>query len=532
MTLRSKRYLLNTIASSCFFGAITGILTAVVMIAYKVCSHFVILASEHGYAYLRDHVWWLPAVVVILIGVAFLLTISYRKFPGLCGGGIPTSIGIVRGLATFRWWGNLIGIFVLSLTSFLIGVPLGNEGPSVQMGTAVGRGTIRLFPKQYRAWDRFAMTGGACAGFAVATGAPISGALFAIEEAHQRISPTIVMTSAFSVVFARITSELLAPLCGVSVSLFPQLPLPSLPIRHSWLPFLIGVAMGLFAVVFLKYFRLLTSFFNKRLSNVSRTFKLLAILLLTLTAGFFSFSFISTGHDLIVSLLEAPPALYWLFLVLIIRTTLTLSANTNGFTGGVFVPLLAIGAVVSAMLAKGLVPLFGLSGEQYPLILMLGITACIAGMMKMPLTAIVFSLEALSCSENILPVMIVAATAFAVTEIFGVQSINEYVLEHRMTQRNTAKSVNVIDTFVTVQPKAFAIGKQIRDIFWPANLFVLSVKHDPNRRSEMDVHGEKLLLEGDVLHVRYSTFDEEQTQEELTAIVGEQPRNASQAVVV
>jgi hypothetical protein len=75
---------------------------------------------------------------------------------------------------------------------------------------------------------------------------------------------------------------------------------------------------------------------------------------------------------------------------------------------------------------------------------------------------------------------------------------------------------------VTVQKNSFAIGKQIRDIFWPANLFVLSLKHDETRRAEVDEHGGKEIREGDILHVRYSTRDEAQTREELTAIVGQQ----------
>ena len=75
---------------------------------------------------------------------------------------------------------------------------------------------------------------------------------------------------------------------------------------------------------------------------------------------------------------------------------------------------------------------------------------------------------------------------------------------------------------MVVQKKSFAIGKQVRDIFWPANLFVLSVKRDPNRDAEVDEHGGKAIHAGDVLHVRYSTTDETVTKEELIAIVGEQ----------
>lgn len=522
MKQHSQHHFINLIVSSCWFGMIIGVLTAVVITMYEMCGGFIISLSEAGYSYLRQHPIWLPIVIVTLFGIALLFAYCYRKLPDLRGGGIPTSIGVVRGILPFHWSKNLIGTFFLSLTSFLIGVPLGNEGPSVQMGTAIGRGAMSPFGKKHRAWNRYAMTGGACAGFSVATGAPISGILFAIEEAHQRISPMILLISAFSVLFARITMEIMSPLIGVSVSLFPNWQLSVLSIQDIWLPLIVGITIGLFSVLFLKYFALLDTLFRKTLGKLHPATKLFIIFLLTLMGGLCSYSFVSTGHNLIVSLFNGETSLYMLVLILIVRTTLTLSANTNGITGGVFVPTLALGAVVSAILSKTIDLLFGLSPEQYTIVLVLGITACIAGMMKMPLTSIVFSIEALSCYHNILPVIVVAATAFAITEIFAVNSISESVLERKTEQLNQSKVAKVIDTFVTVQPDCFAVGKQIRDIFWPSNLFVLSVQHGTNDHAEVDRHGEKVIHKGDILHVRYSTFDEPQTKAELIAIVGEQ----------
>ena len=106
--------------------------------------------------------------------------------------------------------------------------------------------------------------------------------------------------------------------------------------------------------------------------------------------------------------------------------------------------------------------------------------------------------------------------------MFGAHSINDTVLEDRAHAQNEGKEFRVIDTFVTVQPGTFAVGKQIRDIFWPLNLFVLSVQHGKKHGAEVDEHGGKEIREGDILHVRYSTYDEEKTAEELMAIVGEQ----------
>lgn len=526
-----KNYFINLMCPAFVFGSITGILTSVVVTLYKVCASYIISFSEIGYEFVREHLYLIPIVLLALFGIAWLFAIIYKKHPNLRGGGIPTSIGILRGIITFKWLRNLLGTFFLSMTTFLIGVPLGNEGPSVQMGTAIGRGTVYSMAKKRKAWDRYSMTGGACAGFSTATGAPISGIMFAIEEAHQRISPMIIIVSSVSVMFARITTEILAPIFGVSINLFDIKAPASLSVKHIWIPIVIGLFVGLFAVLFLQLSRAIRYFFNKTLGKLQHQYKIFIIFAITLFLGLASFSFVSTGHHLMLELFEGNVAIYMLILILLARAVLTLSANSNSITGGMFIPILALGALISSILGEGMMAIFGISQEYYTIMLILGITACISGMMKMPLTAIIFAIEALSCYDNILYVIVVSAVSFIITEIFSAKSINDIVLETRVEQLNEGKSSVVIDTFVTIQKDSFAIGKQIRDIFWPNNLFVLSLKHTTSD-TEVDEHGGKAIREGDVLHVRYSTFNEEETRQELLAIVGEQQIEAKEADVI
>ncbi len=515
-------YFINLIFPAFVFGSITGIATAVLITFYKLCAKYIVSASETGYHYLRENILLLPIVIAVFFGIAFLFALCYKKTPNLRGGGIPTSIGILRGIIPFDWLKNLVGVFFLSLTAFLIGVPLGTEGPSVQMGTAIGRGSIACFAKKHMAWDRYSMTGGACAGFSVATGAPISGILFGIEEAHQRISPMIIIVSATSVMFSYLATQLIAPLLGVSEALIPQMQLPTLSVKDVWIPIVIGIAVGFFAVGFLKYYRLINTLISKKAKKIPNSVRIFTIFLLTLVLGLCSYSFISTGHELILSLLNGKTAIYMLVLLVLVRSTLTLASNSARITGGIFLPILALGAALSALLAESAEGLFGLGEKYHMIILVLGISACISGMMKMPLTAIVFSIEALSCHDNIFYVIVAAASAFIITEIFDVKSINDSVLDNNIKYLNRGKEMTVIDTFVTVKAGTFAVGKQIRDIFWPANLFVLSVKRSEKQDAQVDEHGGKAIREGDTLHVRYSTYDEEQTRRELVAIVGEQ----------
>ncbi len=531
MKNRSKNFVVNLIFPALIFGSLTGALTALTVLVYKVCAKYVISASETGYHYLREHIYFVPVILVALLGVSFLFVLIYKKTPNIRGGGIPTSIGVLRGIITFRWLRNLLGVFFMSLTAFLTGVPLGNEGPSVQMGTAIGRGSVYTLAKKHKAWDRYSMTGGACAGFSVATGAPISGIMFAVEEAHQRISPMIVIVACVSVMFAQLVNELLAPLLGVSTDLFPELQLRALSPTEIWIPLIIGVALGVFSVLFLKYYQLLYKLWNGLLSRIPQSVRIFLVFTVTLIMGVVSFSFISTGHELILSLFSPDVAPYMLLLIVFVRSTLTLSANSTGITGGVFLPTLAIGAAMSSLVGKLMQTAFGLSDEYYVLILVLGIVASISGMMKMPLTSIVFAVEALSFHQNVLYVIAVSGVAYIISEILGTKSINDSILEKRIEEIDENSPVKVFDTFVTVQENAFAIGKQIRDIFWPPNLFVLSIQH-ASRNAEVDEHGGKDIREGDVLHVRYSTHDERQTKEELEAIVGEQDYSEKEAEII
>lgn len=520
--MKSKKLnqLINLIIPALVFGSVSGFFTAVIVVFYKFCGQKAVELMDSGYHALGEHLYLLPVVLGVLFGISVLMSFCYKKVPNINGGGIPTAIGILRGRISFKWFRSLVGTFTASLLSFLIGIPLGTEGPSVLIGAAVGRGIMQPF-KNHKAWDRYTMSGGACGGFAVATGAPVAGVMFAVEEAHQRFSPMIFMVSAVSVAASFVTTEILGPILGVDPRLFPKMELYDLGINELWIAAVVGVAFGLFAVAFLKFYRIVSKLVSGRLSKIPHYVRIFVICALTLGAGLLSLEFISTGHHLMFEVMEGGFGILMLCGILLARSCLTVFANTNGITGGIFIPIMAIGSVFAALVAKSAIWL-GLGEEYYLVIIVIGVAACIGSMMKMPLTAIIFSVEALSCYGNIIHVVVAVALGYAITEIFAAKSINDIVLENRLEAMHANTKSKVYDTFVTVREDSFAVGKQIRDILWPANLFVLSVKYSTRNTVVVDEHGGNDLRAGDVLHVRYSTYDEEITKHEITAIVGSQ----------
>ncbi len=498
-------HLTSSVLPALLFGAVSGVCAGAVVTLYKYCAKGAVSASSSLFTFLKEHLWALPIAAAIALGVAFLLKAIYQKEPDLQGGGIPASVGSLRGLFRFHPAKNAVGSFVLSLISFVLGVPLGTEGPSVQLSTALGAGVARVAPKKWRAWERFSMTGGASAGFSVATGAPLSGIFFAVEEAHGRISPLIVLTAVVAVLFAELCAYFLSPILGVDVALFDVTGFEALSLKEFWMPLVAGVVMGVFAVIFLKLYHLLDHLIRKTWKAPQQV-KIFAVFCATLVAGIACGEYISTGHHLIAEFFHETPSLLLLGGILLVRSVLTLSANISGITGGIFLPLLAIGSTAGVMLGKVL----GVGEETAPLFVVFGIAGCIAGMMKMPLTAILFGVEALGLSQNLLPLILVCILSYAIPEALGEESVGECVLERRKELLHCSKTFTEEEINFTVEQGAFAVGKEVRDIFWPDGVRVLSVKHTD------DGH---LLSAGDRLLIRVATFDREKAIGELEDVL-------------
>lgn len=415
------------------FGIGTGVASGVIITLYKLLAKGAVSLSRGLFTFLRTLPVFLPLALVFFFFLARFLHRLYEKEPDLMGGGIPDAVGTCRGIFSFVWWKIALGNIFLSLLSFTLGVPLGTEGPSVQIGTSLGKGLSSRFGKENEDEKIFA-TCGATSGFAVATGAPIAAMLFFLEEIHKTFSLPLLVSTFTSVLSASLTSLVLSPLFGVDAALFKVENLATLSLKEWGLPLVLGLALGLFAFLFLRFYSLLWDLLSNKGKKVRRGVKIFAVLTLTLILGLVSSEFVSTGHHFILSLLEESPSLFMLLFVVIFRCILTLSANISGMTGGTFLPILAIGAGFSATLGKALV-LYGMKEEFFSLFVCLGICGCIAGMMKMPLTALFFGLEGLGLGENFVPLVVVCALSFAIPHLLKEESIGEKVLERKINAK-------------------------------------------------------------------------------------------------
>ena len=506
-------YIKNILLPCLLFSGIVGIGTGLLIFLFQLSASKVIALSGSIYAAVREHPSALPLLIAGAAVLGLIASIILKKVPDCRGGGIPTAIALLRGLTTFHWFKSIVFVFGSAMLTYLGGIPLGTEGPSVQMGTAVGRGIARKHP----AWKRYIMTGGSCAGFAAATGAPITGILFAFEEAHRHISPMLFLVSSIAVLAASTVMQLLCPLAGMDYALFSFHNMASLPLKYLWAALIVGVVVGFSAAGFTIAYRVIRRFVRQTLGNVPFIVKIVSIFTVVSVIGFFSADCLGSGHGLVDELVEGHGRWYRLILFLCIRALLLLIANNADVTGGLFVPTLAFGAILGALCGEFMTGLCILPEEHYALMVLIGIAAFLSSASRTPLMALAFSVEILNGLDNILPFALGISVAYLVVETLGIPEFTETVVEAKADAEHAGKPAQVVDLHVTVAPGSFVVGKEIRDILWPPTCTVLSVHKHPSAS-----HAESVLCEGDELHLHYQTYNYERTLSVLESLVGTQ----------
>ena len=516
--MEKSKYFKNTVLPTVVFSTVVGIVTGITIFIFRICAGGVISVSEKIYSAVRETPKLLPLLIIgaALVGLVSAVILTYAK--DCRGGGIPTAIASIRGLLPLKWIQGIFFLFTTSMLTYLGGVPLGNEGPSVQIGASVGNGTIKILNGEKSAWQRYAMTCGACTGFAIVTGSPIAGIIFAFEEAHRRISPTILSTTLISVFIGVITHS---SLCGIfSVdSEFLHLSIEKvLPAKYLYLMIILGIVAGFTSVLLTKFYNLFRKIDKMYLKHIRLAIKLPVIFALTAALGFFNSNFIGTGHSVIEKVLSGEIVLYSLILILLIRASMMVIANCEGVSGGLFVPTLALGAIISAIVGYTFISIGIIESDYYAILIVSGMAAFLSASSRIPLISLVFAVESLSGAQNVPAVGIAATAAFLVVEFSGARDFSDTVIEAKIEKAHKGEVPLIVNTFLTVMKDSFADGKDLKELLLPPSCTVLSIDTGSSVTTRRSSH----LAPGDVLHVHYSTYDNVGTTRSLCDIFGEQ----------
>jgi len=500
------------------YGLLCGAVTGGVIVLFRLAATYLEKLSRFLYTAAKAHPLTVALTFAVLVGFALLSAALHKLIPEAKGGGIPRSEGILRGLLPLRPLRTLLGTVVGSFISFFCGLPVGCEGPSVLIGTSIGR-LCGVGSDKHSAWNRYVMTGGAGAGFAVATGAPLSAMLFTLEEIHKRFTPMLILSVSTSVLSATYVNRLLCELFGISPSLFHFEALPSFSLSHSGYLLLLGLLIAMAVALFNLAIDLgdrITDRLKKRLPS---WVLLTLVYVLTGVAALLLADSVYSGHGIIDGLTENTQTVSMLILLFLLRLLMMVLVSESGATGGIFVPGLAIGALTGALSAKLLLAM-GMPASLYPAAMLIGMCAFMGGTLRAPLTATVLFVELTGALYDL---FYVALTVFAVnfiTEAINQKPYYEQVLEDMEELQNQGREPRIVRFEMTVSPASFVVGKAVRDILWPPSSVVTGITAKGADRQDMDHDGERKLYPGDTVILRSRLYDEEEVRQYLYTLVG------------
>lgn len=365
--------------------------------------------------------------------IAWLLAKIVAREPMCTGSGIPQVKGVLMGKMSMNWASVLVAKIAGGVLAIGAGMSLGREGPSVQLGACAGQGIGHLSQSFHRGLEaRNLLVAGAGAGLAAAFNAPLAGVIFGLEELQRTFSAAALLVSITAAVTATAVTGLFFGSSPVfSLGYLLPMPLDML----GWL-----AGLGLFVGTLGRMFNpslLWAQDFYERL-GLKGMYKPLLPLLLAACLGFVLPEILGGGSHLVDALAVESYSLAFLCLLFAGKFLFTMLCFGSGVPGGIFLPMLVLGALGGAIFGN-LLAGAGLFPAMYlPDMIVFGMAAYFAVVAKSPVTGSVLIMEMTGSFQHMLALLIVSLSAYAVSDLTGGRPVYVQLLG-RMLRKNKGK---------------------------------------------------------------------------------------------
>ncbi|MDE5547911.1 MAG: chloride channel protein [Clostridia bacterium] len=508
-------------------GALTGLSVGLVATLYAALDNLIEEFTHGYYGFFRDNSAFIPLLFLALAAGGIVIGGVLRFLPMIRGNGIPLTEGAARGVVRYKWYQILPAMFASSLFCVFMGLASGGEGPSVAMGGACGYGVSNAL-KRNATVRRYQITGGACAGLAVASNAPLTGMAFAFEEAHKRFTPEVFTCAFSSVIVALITRNLLAPFLGLSTgaafSTFVFNANANDPLFYVY-AFAAAVVCSLAAVGFYYLLVLLKRLF-KKFTLWKGMGKMTVPFLLAGVFGLITGGAIGGGHEFIDSLGSGSEGVervfsspLWVTLLIIVVLRLIATAVNAGaeLPCGIFVPMIAVGAGIGALMSE-LFAVMGMDAAYRDTLVVICMAVFFTAAVKAPITGIVMTMELTWSFTYLLPAIIGVAVGYVLGGIFHTKPLYDMLLDEMLEESEATAVRHSVCVRLRVKAGSLAKERAVRDVLWPAGARITVLEH-LGKNTVPD--GNSVLMEGDILTVTGETADEEDFLSLLVTAVGE-----------
>jgi H+/Cl- antiporter ClcA len=357
--------------------------------------------------------WW-PWLLAPL-GFAGIAWLTARYFPGAEGSGIPQTIYALRADSGER--GRLflqakvvIGRVLLAVLGLLCGGSIGREGPTVHVGAVIAHSVWRWMPRgRADAQRRVLVLAGGAAGVAAAFNTPLAGIVFAIEELSRSFEERASGTTLTAVILAGVVAIAMTG----DYTYFGQ-PMVASELRAFTPGVLVvalacGLAGGFVSRVTLQTTQRLPGVLGQLRRERPVLFAGLCGVGVALIGTLCSGLTYGTGYMEARSILESHAHLPWGYAAG--RAAATLLSYLSGIPAGLLAPSLSVGAGLGQSLADWL-------GQSSAVpFAILGMCGYLAGITQAPLTSFVIVMEMTAEHAMVLPLMVTAAVATAISKL-------------------------------------------------------------------------------------------------------------------
>jgi CIC family chloride channel protein len=381
------------------------------------------------YEQIKHYPWGYPLAAALTVAAIYISVKLVKTFaPEAGGSGIQEIEGALDGVRPLRWKRVIPVKFIGGLFSLGAGLVLGREGPTVQMGAAVGKMIQDLLKKSHRYFNVL-VSAGAASGLAAAFNAPLAGVVFIIEELHGHFKYTfisfvaIIIASAISDIVSRI---LIGPNPVLQVLQYPPPPIPM-----YWTFVVLGFIFGFLGLAFNQTLLRFLDWFEV----INRRTILLSALIVGViisAVGFVAPQAIGGGYELIRDVMFHPPAVELLVFLFVLRFFLIMISYATGAPGGIFAPLVSLGVLFGTIFGIVVKTLFPHEIPNVGVYAIAGMAGMFAATVRAPLTGIVLAAEMTSDFNIILPLMLTGAIAAVTTSALGNKPIYTLLLERAL----------------------------------------------------------------------------------------------------
>jgi CIC family chloride channel protein len=374
---------------------------------------------------------------VLAVGIACALArwLVVQFAPIAAGSGVQHVEAMMRGEVAPAGLAVIPVKFIGGLLAIGSGLVLGREGPTVQMGAAIGTAlSTRVLAK---APDRTVVdAAGAGAGLAVAFNAPIGGAIFVFEEITRSFTPRqVIATVGAAAIAVAVMRQLLGNPQEFAAGDLTAQPIPQLPFFLG-LGALLGLAGAAYSALTLGFLSL-----AERLAMIPSIVRAALIGVVTGAVAWFAPALIGGGETLVQDVLDARFALTSLALICAARFVIGPFCYAAATPGGLFAPLLAVGAAFGALYAN-LLALWLPDTPWSPVAFaVVGMAALFTAVVRAPLTGMVLTIEMTGRADLALAMLFACLGAGFIATAVGSEPIYD-TLRCRMlaTARGAART--------------------------------------------------------------------------------------------